>query len=475
MSTPADPGAPAAARELPPLWESVKASLRGHREDYTTLPLPRAVMLLAIPMALELLMESTFGLVDIYFVGKLGPAAVATVGISGSLVILVFAAALGLSIGATATVARRIGESDATGAATAGAQAILAGILFSVPVSVIGWIYAPELLQMMGASGDVVDGKDYTAVLLAGSPTIFLLFLNNAVFRGAGDAAIAMRSLWLANILNMILDPCLIFGLGPFPEMGLTGAAVATTIGRGAGVAFQFWALTTGDRRVKIDAAACRFNPPVMRGLLRISATAILQFFVATASWLGMMRIVAEFGDDVLAGYTIAVRLIHFAILPSWGMSNATSTLVGQNLGAERPDRAEEAVWLTGRYNLYLLATIAVLFWFGADWMVGIFSTDPAVIAPGVLVLRISALAYCFSAFSMVFSNAFNGAGDSDTPFYLNLVVLWMGQIPLGYLLAIRMGWGVTGVLTAIVASQASWALAGGWLFKKGKWKEHKA
>jgi len=475
MRTSSDSGPPAAALELPPLWESVKASLRGHREDYTTLPLARAVMLLAIPMALELLMESTFGLVDIFFVGKLGPAAVATVGISGSLVILVFAVALGLSIGATATVARRIGENDPKGAASAGAQAILAGIVFSVPVSVLGWIYAPELLALMGASEDVVGGKGYTAVLLAGSPTIFLLFLNNAVFRGAGDAAIAMRSLWLANILNMILDPCLIFGLGPFPEMGLTGAAVATTIGRGAGVAFQFWALTTGDRRVRIDRRACRFNPPVMRGLLRISSTAIMQFFVATASWLGMMRIVAEFGDDVLAGYTIAVRLIHFAILPSWGMANATSTLVGQNLGAKRPDRAEEAVWLTGRYNLYLLGAIAVLFWLAADWMVGIFTTDPAVIAPGVLVLRISALAYCFSAYSMVFSNAFNGSGDSDTPFYLNLVVLWMGQIPLAYLLAVTLNWGVQGVLIAIVASQATWALAGGWLFRRGTWKEHRA
>ncbi len=474
MSRPADSSASA---ETPPrlsAWHVVKASLSGHREDYTRLPLPRAILLLAIPMALELVMESTFGLVDIFFVGKLGPEAVATVGISGALIILVFAVALGLSIGATAVVSRRIGEGDSEGASLAASQAILAGIAFSIPISVVGWALAPDLLRWMGGSEAVVAGDGYTAWLFGGSSTIFLIFLNNAIFRGAGDAAIAMRSLWLANLINIVLDPCLIFGLGPFPEMGLTGAAVATTIGRGVGVLFQFWVLARGDRRVRIVRRHLRLNPKVMRGLLGISINGMAQFFVGTASWLGIMWIVARFGDDVVAGYTIAVRLIHFAILPSWGMSNAAATLVGQNLGAKQPGRAERAVWLTGRYNLIMLATIAILFWILADPLVRIFSDAPAVVGPAVTALRISAFAYCFSAYSMVFSNAFNGAGDTWTPTKINFAVLWLWQLPLAYSLAHVFGWGLSGVLFAIVAAQATWALAGGWVFNKGTWKQRK-
>ena len=466
-STSAD-AAPASAPQ-PSMWRAIGNALRGKREDYTRLPLERAILLLAVPMALEMLMESTFGLVDIFFVGKLGPQAVGTVGITGSLIIVVFAAAIGLSIAATATVARRIGEDDEVGAAKAAGQAILLGVGFSVPIGLLGGLLAEPMLIAMGGSPDVAAGWPYTAVLFGGSATIFLLFLNNAIFRGAGDAAIAMRSLWLANLINMVLDPCLIFGLGPFPEMGLIGAAVATTIGRGVGVLFQLWILAKGARRVTLRAHHLKPDWEIMQRLLRISGWGILQFFIATASWLGIMWIIARFGDITLAGYTIALRLIHFAILPSWGLTNAASTLVGQNLGAKQPDRAERAVWLTGRYNLTFLASIAVIFWFAAPWLIRLFTDDPGVIDAGVLVLRISSFAYCFSAYSMVFSQAFNGAGDSKTPTRINGVVMWCWQLPLAYLLSLR--FGLAGVMCAIVVSMATWAIVGGVIFKRGGWK----
>ena len=462
------------AQPAPSLWHAVKASLGGHREDYTKLPLERAILLLAVPMGLELMMESTFGLVDIFFVSKLGPAAVATVGVTGSLIILVFAIAMGLSIAATAVVARRVGEGDDEGASVAAVQAIGSGIAFSVPISLIGWVLAPQLLDWMGGSTEMIGGASYTAILFGGSPTIFLIFLNNAIFRGAGDAAIAMRSLWFANLLNMVLDPCLIFGWGPFPELGLAGAAVATTIGRGAGVAFQFWALASGGRRVQIQRRHLRWEPEILKGLLRIAATGMLQFFVGTASWLGIMRIVALFGDVTLAGYTIALRLIHFAILPSWGMSNAASTMVGQNLGAGKPERAERAVWISGRYNLYVLGALAVVFWIFARPLSAIFTDVPGALDASALTLRISSLAYCFAAYSMVFSQAFNGAGDTDTPTKINLGVGWCFQLPLAYWLSQSLGWGLQGVLIAITISMATWAIVGGLVFQRGSWKSRK-
>lgn len=449
----------------------MRGSLAGRRQDYTKLPLPRAILLLAVPMALELMMESTFGLVDIFFVSKLGPAAVATVGLTEAVVILLFAIALGLSIGATATVARRIGEADEQAASRAAVQAILAGIAFAIPFSVFGWFWAADILAWMGGTPEVVAGSGFAAILLGGSLTIFLLFLNNAIFRGAGDAAIAMRALWLANLINIVLDPCLIFGLGPFPELGLEGAAIATTIGRGAGVAFQFWALMYGDRRIVLGRELLHFDWAIMRPLLRISREAMAQFFIATASWLGVMRIVALLGDDALAGYTIAVRIIHFAILPSWGMSNAVSTLVGQNLGAKRPDRAEEAVWLTGRYNLVFLAVTAVVFGLSADFLVSLFTRDPAVVAAGAEALRVSSFAYVFSAYTSSFAQAFNGAGDSSTPMKINFCVLWLVQLPLAYFLSQTLGLGLAGAMAAIVVSMAAWAVAGFLVFRRGSWK----
>lgn len=456
----------------PSLWRAIAASLRGRRENYTSLPLPRAVMLLAVPMALELLMESTFGLVDIYFVGKLGPEQVAAVGLTGSAIILIFAVALGLSIGASAIVSRRIGEGDPEGAAVAAVQALIAATLISLPLSLIGALLAPRVLEWMGGSADVVAvGASYTAMMFGGSITIFLLFLNNAIFRGAGDAAIAMRALWLANLLNMILDPCLIFGWGPFPELGLFGAAVATTIGRGCGVLFQFWALQTGGRNIHLSLRHLRFDAAVMRPMLKISANGMLQYLVGTASWLGIMRIVAMFGDVTLAGYTIALRLIHFAILPSWGVSQAAATLVGQNLGAKRPERAEKAVWLTARYNLIMLGSMAVVFWFLARPLVSIFTDDSPTLEAGVLALQVSSFAYCFSAFSMVFGQAFNGAGDTWTPTKLNFFVMWLWQLPLAYGLGHALGYGLAGVLIGVVISMATWAFIGGLLFHRGAWK----
>lgn len=465
------PADPAGKSSLHSCWSLVRASLAGRRQDYTKLPLPRAIVLLAVPMVLELMMESTFGLVDIFFVSKLGPAAVAAVGLTEAVVILLFAIALGLSIGATATVARRIGEGDEEGAGKAAMQAILAGIAVSIPFGLVGWLWAEEILTWMGGTPDVVGGYRFAAILLGGSPTIFLLFLNNAIFRGAGDAAIAMRALWLANLVNIVLDPCLIFGLGPFPEFGLEGAAIATTIGRGVGVAFQFWALMSGGRHIVLRRELLRLDWVIMRPLLRVSRKAMAQFFIATASWMGVMRIVALLGDDALAGYTIAIRIIHFAILPSWGMSNAVSTLVGQNLGANRPDRAEESVWLTGRYNLVFLAFTAVVFGLSAESLALLFTQEAAVVAAAAEALRVSSFAYVFSAYTSAFSQAFNGAGDSSTPMKINFYVLWLLQLPLAYLFSRTLGFGLTGAMAAIVVSMAAWAVVGFLVFRRGAWK----
>ncbi len=456
------------------LWSAVPDAIRGSHEDYTKVPLRRAIVLLAIPMMLELVMESTFGLVDIYFVGKLGSAAVATVGLTGSLIILVFAIVMGLSMGATAMVARRIGEGDPEAAALAAWQAILAGVLGAAPVSLCGMLLAPKLLGWMGGSEDIVAGYRYTAVLFAGSVTIFLLFLNNAIFRGAGDAAVAMRALWLANLINIVLDPLLIFGIGPFPALGLFGAALATTIGRGLGVVYQMAMLCRSGGRVTLTRKIMHLDRAVFRHLLSVSTTGMVQFFVATAAWLGVTRIIAVFGETVLAGYTITLRLIHFAILPSWGVSNAAATLVGQNLGASKPDRAERAVWLTGLVNFAMLSVIAVVFWSFARPLITIFTAAPGVIARGVESLKILSTGYIFGGFSMVFGQAFNGAGDTATPAWINFLCYWCWQLPLAYVLAKPMGVGVLGVYGSVVISGLTWALVGYILFRRGSWKEYK-
>ncbi len=454
-----------------PFRHAVLAALRGSRADYTRVPLPRAILLLALPMMLELVMESTFGLVDIYFVGKLGSEAVATVGLTGSVIILVFAVAMGLCMGTTAMVSRRIGEGEPKAAGVAAWQAIVVGVAVSIPIGIFGYFFASKMLRLMGGSESIVAGYGYTAVLFAGSATIFLLFLNNAIFRGAGDAAVAMRVLWFANIINMILDPLLIFGLGPFPELGLTGAAVATTIGRGMGVVYQLCILFRARERIAITRESLRWSPDITKRLLRVSATAMMQFLVGTAAWLGVTRIVALFGDTTLAGYTITLRLIHFAILPSWGVSNAAATLVGQNLGAKKPDRAEKAVYITGFVNFGLLAAIAVVFWAFAGPLTGAFTSEPSVFDVGVKSLKIISGGYVFFGFSMVFSQAFNGSGDTGTPTLLNFFCYWCWQLPLAYYLSRTLGIGVEGVYYAVIVSGATWALVGWLLFRRGQWK----
>ena len=447
------------------------ASVRGTREDYTSGSLSRAITLLAIPMMLELFMESTFGLVDIYFVGKLGADAVATVGLSASLVVVVFAVALGLSMGVTAMVARRIGEKDTEGASAAAGQAVLAAIVLSVPPAIFGFVMARDMLVWMGASPGVVAGAPFLSVLFGGSSTIFLIFLNNAIFRGAGDAVIAMRALWFANAINIVLDPCLIFGWGPFPEMGLVGAAIATTIARGLGVTYQFVVLFRGRQRVGIEPRHLRFNPPVMRKLMRISVTGMVQFFVATASWMGVMRIMALFGSVTLAGYTIALRLVLFSILVSWGLSNAAATLVGQSLGAGKPERAERAVWLAGIYNTIFLTSASTLFWLLTEPLVASFTTNPEVLSVGVESLRYLSAGQIFAAYGMVLAAAFNGAGDTDTPTFINLFCYWVWQLPLAYTLSQVVGMGATGVYIAVAGTGATWTTIGVFRFRQGHWK----
>ncbi|MFN3323095.1 MAG: MATE family efflux transporter [Bryobacteraceae bacterium] len=456
-------------------WSAVRESLSGAERDYTSGSIERAITLLAIPMVLEMAMESLFGIVDVFWVARLGSDAVATIGLTESLLTVIFAIAIGLSMATTAIVSRRIGERDPEGASVAAVQAIGAGIAVGVITGALGALLSPRLLGALGASAAIVEsGWIYTAIILGGDVTVMLLFLINAIFRGAGDAVIAMRALWIGNICNILLDPCLIFGWGPFPELGLTGAAIATTIGRGISVAYQFHVLSRGAGRVVIDRRHIRFDRAVMVRLLRIGTTGTLQFLVATASWLGLVRIVAVFGSSALAGYTIALRVIVFAILPSWGMSNAAATLVGQNLGASKPDRAEKSVWRTGLYNAVFLGLVAVVFITFAEPLIRLFTDDPEVVPFGTSALRIISYGYCFYAYGMVVVQAFNGAGDTVTPTIINLLCYWLWQIPLAYALALPLGFGSDGIFLAIAISESTLAVVAVAVFRRGKWKQQR-
>jgi putative MATE family efflux protein len=459
----------------PPFWRSVREALRGSHQDFTTGNLNRAILLLAIPMVLEMVLESLFAVVDVFWVGRLGADAVATVGLTESLLSLVFAIGLGLSLSTTAMVARRIGEKDPAGAAVAGVQAIILGLATSLLIGLPCIFYAPDLLKLMGASPQVVaTGSGYARVALGGSGAIMMLFLNNAIFRGAGDAAIAMRLLWVSNIINLILDPCLIFGLGPFPKLGVTGAALATFTGRSIGVAFQFYRLLRGSERICILRRQIHVDFTVLLRLLRVSLTGILQFAIAHTSWIGLVRIVSIFGSAALAGYTIAIRIVIFIILPSWGLSNAAATLVGQNLGAKQPDRAESSVWRTGLYNMIFLGLVGMIFIVFATPIVRLFTSDPEVIPLAASCLRIVSYGNIGYAYGMVMLQAFNGAGDTVTPTIVNLFGFWLFEIPLAYFLAIPARMQARGAYYSIVAAEALIAGVSILLFKRGYWKRQK-
>jgi putative MATE family efflux protein len=453
-------------------WSDVRAALVGTHQDYTTGSVRRAILLLAIPMVLEMSMQSLFSVMDVFFVGRLGPGPVAVVGITDSLLALVFAIALGLSMGTTAMVARRIGEGDPGRAANAAVQAIGVGVLVAVAIGIGGVVFAGDLLRMMGADAELVrQGSGFTAIMLGGNVTVVLLFLINAVFRGAGDAVRAMRALWLANGINIVLDPILIFGLGPLPGIGLEGAAWATTIGRGLGVLYQLRALTQPGGRFQIRREHLVLLPAMMARLMRISAIGMLQFLIGTAAFVGLFRILSRFGPEALAGYTIGVRIIIFILLPAWGMGNAAATLVGQNLGAGRPDRAERSVWMTARYNSVFLGVVGLLLLLFAEPILRPFSDLDQVLEVGVSCLRIVSYSYVFWGFGMVTVLAFNGAGDTTTPTWINFFAGWALQIPLAWVLAVPLEWGPVGVFAAISVSQVAFAVMGVLLFRRGGWK----
>ncbi|WP_437283254.1 MATE family efflux transporter [Sorangium sp. So ce375] len=454
------------------VWATLRDAVRGGEHDFTTGSIDRAIALLAIPMVMEMVMESLFVVVDVFWVSRLGADAVAAVGLTESLLALVYAMAMGLAVAASATVARRVGEGRPEEAAAMAGQAITLGLLISLPISAVGALLASRLLAVMGATpGVIATGTPFAAIMLFGNATILMLFVINAIFRGAGDAALSMRVLWLSNALNMALGPCFIFGLGPFPELGVAGAAVGTTLGRGAGVALQIFFLTRGSGRVRVRARHLVPDPAALTALLRLFANGAFQSIIGTASWIGMVRILAPFGSAVLAGYTIGMRVIVFAILPAFGLSNAAATMVGQNLGAGRPDRAEAAVYRAGIWTTVMLGAVGVVFAVGAGAIVGAFSDDAEVLRFGTQALRIVSCGFLFYGFGMVFTQAFNGAGDTWTPTLLNFACFWLWEIPLAWGLSRAAGVGPAGVFIAIAVAFSTLALAGGLVFRRGAWK----
>ena len=455
------------------LWSLVKRSLKGENYDYTQGNIRHAIVLLAVPMILELSLESVFAVVDMFFVGKLGENAIATVGLTEAVVMLVYSVAIGLSTAATAMVARRIGEKNEDAAAHAGMQALIISLMLTVVISIAGIIFAPDILRIMGAAPDVVkEGASFTRIMLGGSVVIILLFLINGIFRGAGNAAIAMRSLWLASLANIILCPLFIYGLGSWEGWGLKGAAIATTVGRGIGVVYQCYHLLKGTSSIHIKKEHFKFDFPLMRNLTGIAWPATFQFLIASGSWIVLAMLVANTGGtSASAGYQIAIRNVVFFILPAWGLSNAAATLVGQNLGANQPQRAEESVLLTAKYNAFFMAGVTLLFVFFASPIISIFTQDPDVHRTGTLALRIIGSGYIFYGIGMVLIQALNGAGDTKTPTWINFVGFWLFQIPLAYILAKWMNMGATGSFIAIPVAETAIAVAAYIFFKKGKWK----
>ena len=465
-------GSVAAPADSQSFWGAIREALRGSHQDYTVGPIGRSIILLAIPMVLEMCMESIFAVVDIKWVSYLGPDAMAVVGLTESMLTLMYAIAIGLSIGATATVARRIGEHNPDGAARAAIQSLALGLIVSTVIALVFAPLAPKLLRIMGAAPEVVaSGWGFTTVMLAGNVTIMMLFMINAIFRGAGDAAIAMRVLWLANIINIVLGPCFIFGLGPFPKLGIVGAAVATNIGRGTGAVYAFSRLIRKGGRFEIQRQHFRLEPAIMGRLVRLSATGTFQVFIGMASWIGLVRTISSFGKYALAGYIVGIRVVLFALLPSFGMSNAAATMVGQALGAKKPDRAERAVWKAGFYNFIFLGVVGLIFVIFARQIIRLFTKDEMVVPNGVDCLRIVACGFLFYAYGMVLTQSFNGAGDTWTPTILNLFVFWLWELPLAYVLAVVFGFGPRGVFLAITIAFSTLAVVSAIFFKRGKWK----
>lgn len=459
-------------QKIQSIWCLIRSAMAGEEQDFTKGNLRVGMFVLAVPMVLEMIMESVFAIVDIFFVEKLGAEAVATVGLTESVQTVVFAVGIGLGMGTTAMVARRIGEGDRDGARVVAFQAIVIGVLASLPFLVIGQWVPEKVLQLMGAEQAVIDmGAGYTKVLLTGNIFIIQLFLINAIFRGAGNPILAMRSLWLANAINILLDPCLIFGLGPFPELGVAGAAWATNIGRGCGVLYQVRHLMRGSGHIHLHRDNMRVHWQVAMRLVRVSLWGIVQFLIATSSWIFLMRIVARFGSQALAGYTIAIRVVMFTFLPSWGFSNSAATLVGQNLGAEQPERAERAVWLTGNTNAAFMLLVSLAFLLFPATLMGIFTADPLVSAHGVSCLRVLAIGYPMYAYGMVLIQSFNGAGDTLRPTVINLVCYWMTEIPLAWTLAVTLNLGPLGVYWAIVLAESMMTVIGFFVFRRGQWK----
>lgn len=460
------------AEEEETFWQTLVHAFRGTGGDPTKGPMVRAIILLAVPMVLEMAMESIFAVVDMLFVSRLGDDAIAGVALTESAVTLVYTAAIGLSIGVTAMVARRVGEGDEEAASRATAQAILFGSALSVIIGVLGFVFAEDVLRVMGATPETISvSVGYTRVMLGSNIVIVLLFLQNAAFRGAGDAAIAMRVLWLANALNIILDPLLIFGIGPFPELGLQGAAIATMIGRGTAVLVQLYTLARLDGRLKVRMHHLVPRVFVMARLVRLSATGTFQTFIGMASWIGLLRITAEFGADALAGYAIAIRVVIFGILPAWGLSNAAATMVGQGLGANDPERAEASVWIAAKMDLVFLGVLGVIFVVFAPQIVAAFGGTGSASAYAIDCLRIVAAGFPFYAYGMVITAAFNGAGAVWTPTVINILCFWLFEIPLAWFLAYPMEMGPTGVFISIAVSYASLAVVSALWFRRGTWK----
>ncbi len=457
------------------LWRDVKEAIGGTERDFTETSLGKAIFILAVPMVLEMIMESVFAVVDIFFVSKLGSDAVATVGITESVMTVVYAIGVGLAMATTALVSRRIGEKKKKEAGVVAFQAILVGGFISILIAIPGVIFAKEFLLLMGATESMAEeGYMFPAIMFGSNIVIMLLFIINSVFRSSGDAAISMRVMWFANIINIILDPLLIFGYGPFPELGLKGAAVATTIGRGSAVLYQFYLLSSGKYRIKLYWDSLKLKLDVMWNLLKVSGGGIMQNLIATSSWILLVRIIAVSGPDAIAGYTIAIRIVIFLLLPAWGLSNAASTLVGQNLGAKQPERAEKSVWITAYVNMVFMGLMGILLAVFPEFWIELFIKEATVVANGVTALQIISFGFLFYALGMVLMQGFNGSGDTITPTKINVLSFWLVEIPLAYLLAIVLNMGLSGASIAIVCAESVLAITALVLFRKGKWKLRK-